>query len=155
VRDADSVPFIGNGSIKFLGMRIQVPHDVTATKEALTANLDQMLQAVDTCPLTKHQKLRLYKASICPRLSWLLLIEELPITWIERELEATATHYLKKWTDLAKSANTAMLYLPQKMGGLNLPTLISLYKRLQDSWQCQLLTSPDGCQIFGREKPPA
>jgi len=80
-----------------------VPHDVTATKEALTANLDRMLQAVDTCPSTKNQKLRLYKAGICPRLSWLLLIEELPITWIERELEATATRYLKKWTGLAKS----------------------------------------------------
>ena len=31
----EPIPFIGNGSIKFLGMRIQVPHDVTATKESL------------------------------------------------------------------------------------------------------------------------
>ena len=46
---------------------------------------------------------------------------------------------------MAKSANTAMLYLPQKMGGLNLPALTSVYKRLQVSRQCQLLTSPDGC----------
>ena len=58
------IPFIGNGSIKFLRMRIQVPHDVTATKEALITNLDQILQAVDACPLTRHQKLRLYKAGI-------------------------------------------------------------------------------------------
>ena len=27
--------------------------------------------------LTRYQKLSLYKAGICPRLSWLLLIEEL------------------------------------------------------------------------------
>ena len=91
------IPFIGNGSIKFLGMRIQVPHDVTATKEALITNLDQMLQAVDACPLTRHQKLRLYKAGIY--LSTLLLIEEPP------------SPGLRKY-------NTAMLYLPQKMGGL-------------------------------------
>ena len=78
-------------------MRIQVPHDVTATKEALIANLDQMLKGVDACPLTRHQKLRLYKAGIY--LSTLLLIEEPP------------SPGLRKY-------NTAMLYLPQKMGGL-------------------------------------
>ena len=32
--------FIGSRSIKFLGMRIQLPYDVTVTKEALIANLD-------------------------------------------------------------------------------------------------------------------
>ena len=94
---------------QFLGMRIQVPHDATATKQTLTANLKRMLQAVDKCPLTSHQKLRLYKFGVCPRLSWLLLIEELPITWVERELEATATRFLKKWAGLAKCANTALL----------------------------------------------
>ena len=71
-------------------MRIQIPHDATATKETLIANLKRMLQAVDKCPLTSHQKLKLYKAVVCPQLSWLLLIEELPITWVEREPEATA-----------------------------------------------------------------
>ena len=79
------IPFIANNSIKFLGMRIVVPHDATATKETLIANLKRMLQAVDKCPLTSRQKLRLYKAGVCPWLSWLLLIEELPITWVERE----------------------------------------------------------------------
>ena len=140
----ETIPFIANNSIKFLGMRIQVPHDATATKETLTANLKRMLQAVDKCPLTSRQKLRLYKAGVCPRLSWLLLIEELPITWVERELEATATRFLKKWAGLAKCANTALLYLPTKRGGLNLPALTSLYKRLQVSRQSQLLMSPDG-----------
>ena len=72
-------------------MRIQIPNDATATKETLIANLKRMLQAVDKCPLTSHQKLKLYEAVVCPQLSWLLLIEELPITWAERQLEATAT----------------------------------------------------------------
>ena len=65
-------------AVKFLGMRIQVQHDSTATKETLVANLKRMLQAVDMCLLTYHQKLRLYKAGVCLQLSWLLLIEELP-----------------------------------------------------------------------------
>ena len=53
---------------------------------------------------------------------------------------------------LARSANTALLYLPCKMGGLNLPALSSLYKRLQASRQCQLLTSPDPCVRHIAEK---
>ena len=66
-------------------------HPATATKETLIAKLKRMLQAVDKCPLKSHQKLELYKAGVCPRLSWLPLMEELPITWVERELEATTT----------------------------------------------------------------
>ena len=68
-------------------------YDVTATKEALIAHLDWSLQAVDTYPLTRHQKLRLYKAGICSRLSWLLLIEELPMT---QERDANHSHLLSK-----------------------------------------------------------
>ena len=49
------------------------------------------------------------------------------MTWVKKDLEATATHYVKKWANLAKSANTALLYLPQRMGGLNIPALTSLY----------------------------
>ena len=135
-------PLLQTIFIKFLGMRIQVPHDTTATKEILIANLKRMLQAVDKCPLTSRQKLMLYKAGVCPWLSWLLLIEELPITWVERKLEATATRFLKKWAGLAKCANTALLYHPTKRGGLNLPALTSLYKQLQVSHRSQLLMSP-------------
>ena len=94
----------------------------------------------------------LYKAGICPRLSWLLTIEELPITWVERQLEVLATRYLKKWAGLAKSASTALLYLPQKKGGMNLPSLTSLYKRLQVSHQSQLLMSQDPCVRYLAEK---
>ena len=104
-----------------------------------------MLQAVDKCPVTRRQKLKLYKLGICPRLNWPLTIHEFPLTWIEREMEAMATHFLKKWAGLAKSANPNLLYLPQRDGGLNLSSLSSLYKRLQVSRQCQLLTSADPC----------
>ena len=111
-----------------------------------------MLERVDACPVTRQQKLHLCKAGICPRLSWLLTIEDLPISWVEKQIEAVATKYLKKWAGLVKSANTALLYLPQKMGGLNIPSLTSLYKRLQVSCQSQLLTSPDPCVRHLAEK---
>ena len=118
-----TMPFIGSNSIKFLGMTIKVPADLSGTKRELVTNLQRMLKAVDAAPVTHRQKLQLYKAGICPHLSWLLNIEELLFTWVERQLEATATQFVKKWAGLAKSANTSLLYLPQKMGGLYLPSL--------------------------------
>jgi len=69
---SQTIPFIGSGSIKFLGMTIQVPANQSETKIALKANLERMLKAVDAAPVTRRQKLRLYKAGICPRLTWLL-----------------------------------------------------------------------------------
>lgn len=56
-----------------------------------------------------------------------------------------ATRFLKRWSGLAKSANPNMLYLPKSEGGLDLPSLLSLYQRLQVSSQAQLLTSSDPC----------
>lgn len=51
-----------------------------------------------------------------------------------------ATRFLKKWAGLA---NTSLLYLPKRGGGLNLSPSSSLYQRLQVLKQCQLLTSTD------------
>lgn len=96
-----TILYAGSGPVRFLGMQVNVPHDSAQAKETLSRRLQEMMQKVDSCPVTRHQKLRLYKASICPRLSWLLTIEDLPMTWVERYLEATATRYLKKWASLA------------------------------------------------------
>ena len=120
-----------------------MPSDGSAAKQELKARLKHLLQAVDGCLVTRHQKLKLFKLGICPRLNWLLTIYKYPITWIERELDSMTIKFLKKWAGLAKSANTGLLYLPQRDGGLNLPSPSSLYQCLQVSRQCQLLTSAD------------
>ena len=93
--------------------------------------------------MTRQQKLRLYRVGICPRIAWDLAINNFPISWVKRKLEATATRSLKKWSGLAKSADTARVYLPQSQGGLGLPSLSLLFQKQQVSQACQLLTSRD------------
>ena len=107
-----------------------------------------MLTAVDDSLLSRRQKLLLYSAGICPRLTWPLLTHEFPISWLEKQLDPLATRYLKKWAGLCKSGNTALFYLPNAMGGLILPHLSTLHKKLQVSRQCQLLMCRDGCVRF-------
>ena len=81
VIDSQPIPFIGDKSINFLGMKVKVPSDGSAAKQELKARLEHLLQGV----VTHHQKLKLFKLGICPRLNWLLTIYEYPIPWIERE----------------------------------------------------------------------
>ena len=136
------IPYTLNG-YKFLGLMIDVPSDISKSRKAVVTRLHNMLKKVDGCPLTRKQKFLVYKAGVCPRLSWLLTIEEFPISWVEKDLDPLVSRFLKKWTGMARSANTALLYLPQKDGGLNLPIISSLHKQLQISRQSHLLTSHD------------
>ena len=56
--DGQLVPFASQ-PVKFLGMRVEIPR----------SELSCMLSCIDTYPLTRKQKLLLYKAGVCPRLS--------------------------------------------------------------------------------------
>ena len=141
------IPF-STGPVRFLGMQVQVLSDDRATRGAVLTRLRGMLSAIDDTLLTRKQKLLLYSGGVCPRLTWPLLIHEFPIMWMEKQVDPLVTGYLKRWSGLGKSANTALLYLPRSLGGLNLPSLTTLHKRLQVSRQCQLLTSQDPCVRF-------
>ena len=141
----EDVPFVGDKPFKFLGMEVQMSSDQQRTRQHLTSKLEEMMKRTDLSLVSQRQKLLIYKVVICPRLNWLLIIREFPLTWLQRKLEPVATAYLKKWSGLAKPANTAILYLQCSSGGLNLPSLTSLYKSLQVSRQCHLLTSSDPC----------
>ena len=137
------IPFIAEDTIKFLGAPIRVPLSNSHQKKFLTEKLEQLLQRVDEVPVTRKQKLLLYKAGICPRLNWDMAVMELPISWVGSTLEAKATRYLKRWSGLARSADPSCLYLPKNEGGLQLPSLTLLYKKLRASQASLLLASRD------------
>ena len=95
------IPFIGNTPIKFLGYRIQVPMDISTVRSNLHSKLQGLLQRVDNTPVTGKQKILLYRAGICPRITWDLTISHLSQSCVTKTLEAEATKFLKKWVGLA------------------------------------------------------
>ena len=125
---------------KFLGMLVQVHSSNDDARSALRGSLLQMLTAIDK---TRQQKLRLFKKGVFPRLSWPLLVEDFPVTWLERVLQPLATKALKEWAGLARHSNTSILFLPAKRGGLALPSLVRQHKKLQASKMVQLITFHD------------
>ena len=86
---------------------------------------------VDKTLLSTQQKLLLFKLAICPHLTWDLSVNPFLVSWLESTLQPIATKFLKRWSGLAKSADTGCLFLPKEKGSLELPSLVSLYKKLR------------------------
>ena len=137
------IKYIANRSIHFLGLPIQFPKDCNRAKSQLKSLLQSMLKIVDETPLTRKQKLKISGMGTCPRLNWLPTVHEFPLSWMKRQLEATATRYLKRWTGgLTKSTNPNIFYILRSEGP-QLSSIATLYDKLQVSKHCQLLTSKD------------
>ena len=100
-----------------------------------------MLSKVDATPLSSRQKLRLFRDAVRPRLTWDLSLANLPISWVEKNLDTLATKFLKRWTGLAKSANTCRLYLPKSKGGLQIPSISTTFKKIQCAKAASLMSS--------------
>ena len=76
------IPTAENGEFKFLGMPVRLHSSNDEARSTLKRSLQRMLSAIDESPLTRQQKLHLYKHGVCPRLSWPLLVEEFLVTWL-------------------------------------------------------------------------
>ena len=138
-----AIPVVDEDSFKFLGKPVRFYKSNRSAGDSIRQHLQQMLDAIDNTPLTCQQKLHLFRFGVCPRMSWPLLIEDLPISWLEREHQPLATTALKKWAGLARSSCTSILFLPVKQSGLAIPSLVGLYKRQQAACMVQLFTSSD------------
>jgi hypothetical protein len=134
------IPFIEEGAFKFLGAPVYWYRNNSAVRTALEQKLSTLLDKVDQTLLSVHQKLKLYKEAICPRLAWDLSISSLSISWIESALDCLVTRTLKRWIGLARTASPDILYLPKNCGGFNIPTPSRLYKKqkcaLSALWMC-------------------
>ena len=86
----EPLPFLVDKSVKFLGLPITTRFDSEEIKSSLMSKLDSYLTRVHEAPLTRQQKLRIYKEALIPRLKWLLTIADFPLTWVEHTLEPPA-----------------------------------------------------------------
>ena len=107
----DRIPPVEDGGFKFLRKTIRLHKNNNDTRSNLLSSLQRMLSAIDKSPLTRQQKLCLLKQGVCPRMSWPLLVESFPETWLERVLQPLATKALKSW---AGHSNPSILFLPSK-----------------------------------------
>ena len=147
----DKIPFVGREPVHFLGGTIQIPSSQQLAKDHIFLKISRLLSRVDATPITRKQKLRLYRLGICLRITWDLTISEFPLSWLEKNIDSLVTRYLKRWSGLARPADPSRLYLPQKNGGLGLSSVSMLYQKMQMSIASVLMTSRDHCiQLVSR-----
>ena len=137
------IPYLGDTTFRFLGAPVAIHSTSAETREHLITKLSTMLQKVDDTAITRQQKLKIFKVSICPRLTWDLSISDLPVSWLQNNLQPIATRYLKKWSGLSRSADPNRLFLPKSNGGLELPHLVTVYKKIH--------AAKAGSQMYSRD----
>ena len=149
----EKIPYLGSNFTSFLGLPINATLSLDSIKEQIHSKLEGFLTATDHSPLSRQQKLRIYRLAICPRLTWLLSLTDLPLTWVERTLEPLATRLLKKWCGLSRSADPARIFLSKASGGLDIPSITTCFKKAQVSRYSQLMTSTDStCRFLAERK---
>ena len=122
-------------------------------KDQIQTKLKRYLHSADQSPLSRQQKLRIYKDAILPRLSWLLSLIDLPLSWVERSLEPLVTKLLKNWCGLSRSADPSRIFLSRTNGALGIPPVTTCYKKAQLSRYSQLMTSRDStCRFLAKRQ---
>ena len=78
----EPIPYLGETTFRFLGAPVAIHSTSDQSREHLVSKLTSMLQKIDATSITRQQKLKLFKVSLCPRLTWDLSISDLPISWL-------------------------------------------------------------------------
>ena len=141
--NGESIPYIGESTFVFLGSPVRIHGSNSEARNDLSQKLTTLLNKVDSTLLSRQQKLRLFRLAVCPRLTWDLSINSFPVSWLKTTLQPIATKFLKKWCGLARSADTGCIFLPHENGGMELPCLVTLYKKLQVSKAARYTCSRD------------
>ena len=91
----EKIPLVGRESVHFLGGTIQFPSTQQLAKDHILKTITNLLTRVDATPVTRKQKLRLYRLGICLRITWDLTVSEFPLSWLEKNIASLVTRYLK------------------------------------------------------------
>ena len=127
------IPFLWDADFvfKFLGRLIQADLGDDRIRETIKGVFLSMMDLIDSTKLTGPMKAWIYEMYIMAKISWQLLIHDLPISWVESQLYAPASRYLKKWLRLAKPANINIFYRSKEHFGLHMKHLPTFAKIAQ------------------------
>ena len=111
-------------------MWIQADLKSDLVRQKVTEKLQMLLQRVDDLLLTGPMKAWIANHYICAKLSWLLLIQDFPLS-LATSWDKIMKQRYRKWFNLAKSAEPGVLYRGTANFGLNLKSLKDMLKQLQ------------------------
>ena len=104
---------------KFLGLPFDMSLSPCVVQNKFIKHIDFLCEKIDALCIRRWQKIKIYQPYVCSSMSWLLGLLDLPLSWVERNIDTIITRFLKKWIGLAKKANPSVLYMKSESFGLH------------------------------------
>lgn len=116
---------------KYLGRLMQADLNDDVIRKTIVEKFERLMKLLDETKITGMMKVWVYEHKVAAMMSWVLMIHDLPPSWVEFHLQRTATRMLKKWTGLARPANVNIFFRSKEHFGLHLKHMSEFTKRLQ------------------------
>ena len=100
------------------------------------------MKAIDKALVTGVMKIWIYQHMLLQRISWMMMIYEIPVSWIEN-LEVSANGYLRKWLGVNKKLSDVALYCKDSPCPLPITSISREFKKRKATALVQLQQSQD------------
>ena len=140
--DGLAIMSIQKKPVKMLGRWIRGELSDRRSRLELEERFTEGMKLVEKSLITGIMKLWIYQHLSIPKLGWMLMIYEIPVSWIEK-LEVSANGYIKKWLGVSKTLSTVALYCKDSPCPLPVSSLVTEYKNRKATSLVQLQQSPD------------
>ena len=118
-------------SFTYLGKIYSFAMDDEAVKVKLISKLKELLTITSNIKCNVQRKLKILKLYIHSQLLFELKIYNLPLTWIEQNLDAVCIQYIRKWSEQPISSCVAEhAATPKCQGGLGIKSIKSLAQKM-------------------------
>ena len=131
--DNETICFIGDDikqMFKYLGLFIQVDLKVDKICELVNGKITSWIKLIDSTLLTGPMKSWILNHGVLSKLSWILMIHEIPSSSLNAWHRLMTSKY-KSWLGLAHSSETSVLYRSRAHFGLQLKDIKQFTRRLR------------------------
>jgi len=123
----EEIPALTNNPVKCLGKWFDTSLSDKNSQAMLTQQADEGLRRIDKSGLTGKFKAWIYQHSLLPRLTWPLMVNDIPISLVEK-LEQKVSKHLRIWLGLPPSFTSIGLYGKTNRLQVPLSSLVEEYK---------------------------
>ena len=135
-------PSIHKKPLKTLGRIFDGTLNDRKAREELEVKVKEGLRLIDRSLFTGVMKLWILHHVLVPKISWHLMIYEIPVSWVER-LEVKISKHIRKWLGVGKMLNRSALYCKEVPCPLPVKSLVSIFKTTKTNALMQLKQSSD------------
>ena len=107
--DGTTIPSIQRKPVKTLGRIFDGTLNDRKAREELEVKVKDRLRLIDRSLFTGFMKLWILHHILVPKISWHLMIYEIPVSSVER-LEVKISKHIRKWLGVRKMLNRSALY---------------------------------------------